>query len=94
MTLIYKDDIGAHLVIETNNTSIPVTTVVTILITKPSGTVLTKTPSIINYMTGQLTYDTASGDLDESGTYKVQVNGVFDDGDDLRSNMDTFTVFL
>lgn len=92
MALVYKGDIGTRLTIATSNTIMALTTVLTVLIRKPSGTLLTKTPTV-NYTTGVLTYDTISGDLDETGEYKVQVRGVFDDGDDLRSNMDSFYVY-
>ena len=92
MTLVYRGDIGTRLTIATGNTSIASTTVITVLIKKPDGTVLTKTPGAINYTTGAITYDTISGDLDIVGEYTVQVRGVFDDGDDLRSNTDRFYV--
>ena len=64
----------------------------TILIKKPSGTLLTKTPTV-DFATGIITYDTISGDLDEIGEYKVQVRGIFTDGDDLWSDRDSFTVY-
>lgn len=94
MALVYKGDVGTRLTISTNNTAIPSTTTLTILIKKPvSGTLLTKTPTSINYTTGVLTYESLSTDLDEVGEYKVQVRGVFDDGDDLRSDLDSFYVY-
>jgi hypothetical protein len=92
MPLAYKGDIGARLTISTSNTAIPSGTTLTVIIKKPSGTLLTKTPSV-NLTTGVLTYDTVSGDLDETGEYKVQVHGVFVDGDDLYSDRDSFTVY-
>jgi len=92
MVLVYKDDIGARLTISTSNTTMPATTALTLLIKKPSGELITATPSV-NWTTGVLIYDTVSGDLDEVGEYKVQVRGVFDDGDDLRSDRDSFTVY-
>ena len=93
MTLVYTGDIGARLTIATNNTLIALTTVLTLLIKKPAGTLLTKTTPTVNYTTGVITYDSVSGDLDEVGEYTVQVRGVFDDGDDLRSDKDKFYVY-
>lgn len=93
MALVYKGDIGTRLTIATSNTIMALTTVLTVLIRKPSGTLLTKTPTSINYTTGVLTYESLSTDLDEVGEYKVQVRGVFDDGDDLRSDLDSFYVY-
>lgn len=93
MALVYTGDIGSRLTIATNNALIAVTTVLTVLIKKPvTGTLLTKTP-VVNYTTGVLAYDSIAGDLDEAGEYKVQVRGVFDDGDDLRSDEDKFYVY-
>jgi hypothetical protein len=93
MALPYVGDIGARLTVSTLNLSFSLTTVIKILIRKPSGTLMTKTPSVINLATGELTYDTITGDLDEVGDYKVQVHGIFDDGDDLRSDRDSFRVY-
>ena len=92
MALVYTGDIGTRLTIATNNTLIALTTVLTLLLKKPAGTLLTKTPTV-NYTTGVITYDSVSGDLDEVGEYIVQVRGVFDDGDDLRSDKDKFYVY-
>ena len=93
MALPYVGDIGARLTVSTLNLSFSPTTTITILIRKPSGVLLTKTPDIINLVTGVLTYNTIAGDLDEVGDYKVQVHGIFDDGDDLRSDRDSFRVY-
>lgn len=92
MVLVYKDDVGARLTISTNNTSLPTDTTLTVLIRKPSGYLISATPSV-NWSTGVLTYDTVSGDLDEVGEYRVQVHGVFSDGDDMRSDRDSFVVY-
>jgi len=92
MTLVYRGDIGVRLTISTSNTTMPVTTALSLLIKKPSGELVTATPSV-NWTTGVLIYDTVSGDLDEVGEYRVQVHGVFDDGDDLRSDRDSFMVY-
>lgn len=92
MTLVYNDDIGAHLVIATGNTAMPTTTTFTIIIKKPDGELVTATPAV-NFTTGVLTYDTVSGDVDQVGEYQVQIHGIFTDGDDLTSNIDTFPVY-
>lgn len=92
MTIVYRGDVGARLTIATANATMTVTTVLTVLIKKPNGTVLTKTPTAVDYTTGAVTYDTVAGDVDTVGEYTVQVHGVFDDGDDLRSNVDKFYV--
>ena len=92
MTLVYRGDIGVRLTISTSNTTMPVTTALSLLIKKPSGELVTATPSV-NWTTGVLIYDTVSGELDEVGEYRVQVHGVFDDGDDLRSDRDSFMVY-
>jgi hypothetical protein len=92
MSLIYKDDIGVVLTVDTSNTAMPITTVLTLKVKKPDGTLVTLSPTV-NYTTGILTYTTVSGDLNIAGTYEVQVNGVFTDGSVLRSNTDTFTVY-
>ena len=93
MALPYVGDIGARLTVSTLNLSFSLTTVIRILIRKPSGVLMTKTPTVINLVTGELTYDTITGDLDEVGDYKVLVHGIFDDGDDLRSDRDSFRVY-
>jgi len=93
MALVYVGDIGARLVVSTLNLSFNPSTILAILIRKPSGVLMTKTPGVINLTTGELTYDTIAGDVDEVGDYKVQVHGIFDDGDDLRSDRDSFRVY-
>ena len=93
MGLVYKSDVGARLTVATHNAALTPTTTLTILIKKPGGTLLTKTPGIIDYTIGVLSYDTLASDIDEVGEYRVQVRGVFDDGDDLRSDRDSFMVY-
>ena len=95
MSLLYRDDVGASIVIATNNTTIPASTVLTVVVEKPGASVVTWTldpVTDIDFTTGIITHTTVSGDLDESGEYKVQVHGIFADGDDTRSDIDTFTV--
>lgn len=94
MSLLYKNDIGVRLLIETENTAIPGTAVLYVKLTKPSGIATTREviPADIDYVTGIITYTTVSGDLSEVGEYKVQVRGVFSGGDDYKSDIDTFEV--
>lgn len=94
MSILYQGDVGAHLLIETKNTSLPVSAVLTLIMEKPNGTVvvLPVTSGMVDYLTGVITYDTAEGDLDEIGEYRMQVHGVFVDADEV-SDIDTFTVY-
>ena len=95
MSRLYQDDIGSHIVVETSNTGIPVTTVLQLHVTKPSGAFETWdiTAPMVDYATGIITYHTVATDLDEVGEYRVQVHGVFLDGTDEVSDIDTFTVY-
>jgi hypothetical protein len=94
MSLLFRDDIGANLVVATHNTTIPLTATLSLILEKPSGTTveLSVTPTMVNYTTGVITYPTLDGDLDEAGEYRIQVHGVFVDGTDETSNIDSFTV--
>lgn len=92
-SLVYVNDIGPRLLIDTQNHTLAVTTTFAIIIKKPSGTVVTATPTSFNYTTGVATYDFPAGGLDEYGEYQVQLNAAFDDGDVLRSNKGTFPVY-
>ena len=95
MSRLYKDDIGAHIIVETSNTGIPASAVLQLHVTKPSGVFETwaLTAPMINLVTGVITYHTVATDLDEIGEYRVQVHGVFIDGTDEVSDIDTFTVY-
>lgn len=68
-------------------------TVKTIIITKPDGTVLTKTATFLTDGTeGIIYYDTVSGDLDQSGFYKIQ--GYIEiSGGSYYGSISTFKVF-
>ena len=92
-SLLYVGDIGSRLVIDTQNHTMATTTTFAIIIKKPSGTVVTATPTAFNYTTGIATYDCIAGNLDEYGEYQIQLNAVFNDGDILRSNRSTFPVY-
>jgi hypothetical protein len=66
---------------------------VSMKIRKPSGTLLTKTPTVSALSTGVLTYETISGDLDEVGDYTVEVLLTYPDGDYIKSELDNFAVY-
>ena len=96
MSRIYINTIGAVITIHTLNTSIPVTSILALHITKPSGDTMHKyvLPAWINYTTGDIVYRTIAGDVDEIGEYRVQVHETTSTDDtDLPSNIDTFTVY-
>jgi hypothetical protein len=94
MSRIYEDDVGALLLVHTDNKDIPITATLSLIVEKPSGTLVTWAinPLNVNFYTGVLSYTTLSGDLDETGEYRVQVHGVFTDANE-TSNIDTFTVY-
>ena len=95
MSLLYTGDIGARLIISTDNTNIAPSATLTMLLQKPGGTTveIAITAPMVNYTTGVITYPTVSGDLSEVGEYKVQVKGVFVGGENLVSDQDTFNVY-
>lgn len=95
MSLLYKGDIGARLIISTDNTNIAESATLHLFLQKPSGTTveIDITAPMVNYTTGVITYYTVSGDLNESGEYKAQLKGNFVDGSDLVSDQDSFTVY-
>ena len=66
---------------------------VTLKIRKPSGTILTKTPSVFDLDDGILTYESITGDLDEVGDYTVEVFVTYPDGDSIKGELDNFTVY-
>jgi hypothetical protein len=92
MTLIYKNAIGINISITTSFDLTGYSTLV-YYITKPSGTKLTKTPSVVNLTAGTLSYETISGDLDEVGTYQTQAKITYGDGDVIPSEIDNFIVY-
>jgi len=94
-SLIYVGAIGARIIIDLKNLTIPVTTAITFFLKRPDGTSTTITPpgGAMDYVTGKITYESVLGDLTVAGEYRVQVHGLFDDGDDIKSNLGTFTVY-
>jgi len=92
MTLVYKDAIGINLAIATTF-NLTGYSAISLIITKPSGTKLTKTPSITSVAAGTLAYETISGDLDETGQYKIQAIVTYGDGDVIKGEIDSFAVY-
>jgi hypothetical protein len=48
---------------------------------------------VVDITTGELSYESISGDLDETGQYKSQTNATYADGDVIPSEIDTFMVY-
>jgi hypothetical protein len=92
MTLVYKNSIGINFQILTNFDLTGYSSLSWYL-TKPSGTKLTKTPTVVDITTGELSYESISGDLDETGQYKSQTKATYADGDVIPSEIDTFMVY-
>jgi hypothetical protein len=93
MSLFYKDDIGAKVIVDLSNLSLPATATVTLIVKKPvTTTPVTWTP-VMDFVTGIATYTTVAGDLNESGEYQVQAHGVFIAGEIMNSNIDSFNVY-
>jgi len=92
MTLVYQNAVGINLDIRTSFDLTGYTSLA-LYITKPSGTKLTKTPTVVSLTAGTLSYETISGDLDEVGEYRTQVKATYPDGDVIPSEVDTFYVY-
>ncbi len=92
MGKIYKWDIGTRLR-TTLNVDITGYTLIEYKIEKPSGAILTKTCSVENVANGIVYYDTVADDLDEIGTYSIQVQITFTGGDRNESETKHFNVF-
>jgi hypothetical protein len=93
MTLVYQNAIGIDLAVATSYNLTGYSTI-SLIITKPSGTKLTKNPSVTSVALGTLKYETISGDLDESGQYKIQAIVTYGDGDVIKGEIDTFEVYI
>jgi len=94
MSRLYVGDIGALIVINTLNTTIPLDAVLHLILEKPSGLTveIDITAPMVNYTTGVITYPTIAGVLSEAGEYKAQIHDVAT-GTDIVSDIDTFTVY-
>lgn len=66
----------------------------TMYLTKPSGTTLTKTATNVTDGTnGQIKYTTISGDIDEAGLWTLQVKVVLVNGNTWYTDVARFRVF-
>lgn len=101
---IHVGDVGTGLVVqivewdEETQTWVAVdisdATALTIYLTRPSGTTLTKTAALDSDGTdGMLRYDTISGDLSAAGTWRIQGYAAGVDGWSGSSREFTFSVF-
>jgi len=96
MSLLYVGDIGATIIIQLNNTTLPGSTTVDVVVTCPSGTTTTWVLEAgeLDKVTGIITHKSKAGELPYEGEYQVQcrernVSPLID----LRTTMDTFMVY-
>jgi len=91
---IHQNDIGTQfeVTVKDGSTAVDLAAASTkqLIFTKPSGAKVTKTASD-GTATGQLTYTTASGDLNETGEYRIQAF-VIVGGNQWHSDIGQFTV--
>jgi hypothetical protein len=90
-----KGDVGARILISTNNTSLPGTDTLSLKVTKPSGATAEWTSAYfsVNLSTGVITYTTtATSDLDEEGEYQIEVKRVTVDNKPTHSDIGNFEV--
>lgn len=92
MTLTYQNAVGINFDIRTGFDLTGYSSIVW-YITKPSGTKLTKTPTVVSTTLGTLSYESIAGDLDEVGQYETQAKVTYPDGDVIPSEIDTFYVY-
>lgn len=92
MGKIYKFDIGTRLR-TTLSVDLAGYSSIDYKIKKPSGNTLTKTCTIEDQANGIVYYDTIDGDLDEIGTYLIQVQVVFTGGNQNESETQNFEVY-
>jgi len=93
---LYVGDVGAELTIETDNTGLPGTDTIYLMIEKPGGSTsewslgvgdsLTTATGIIKY------YTKLSSELSERGEYKIQLRRVTVSGKQTKSDVGHFTV--
>ncbi len=97
---IHAQDIGTIFRLTVTDDEVPevaidvsAATTLEFLFQKPSGDVVTQTPVFTTDGTdGQLQYTTVSGDLDETGQWKLQCRYAFAGGADRRTDVVTFVV--
>jgi hypothetical protein len=94
MSLIYKDDVGADIIINLNNTTIPGGTTIYVIAEKPTGATVDfiLEAGELNLVTGIITHKSKAGELDTVGEYRLQLRRI-SSGVDTRSDIGTFTVY-
>ena len=92
MGKIYIGDIGTRLR-TTLNTNITGYSSIKYKIKKPNGTILTKTCSPEDIENGIVYYDTILDDLDEVGSYSIQLEIIFTNGNKNSSETKPFLVY-
>ena len=92
MGKIYQFDIGTRLR-TTLNVSLAGYSTIEYKIKKPSGTTITKTCNVEDVVNGIIYYDIINGDLDEPGTYLIQTQIVFSNGNQNESETQYFIFY-
>jgi len=90
MVLVYRDALGITLNI-TCNFNLSGYSSVTLKITKPDGTSITVTPTVVSETLGTLRYATTTAFI--VGTYLVQPTAVWPDGTTIPGEIDTFNIY-
>lgn len=95
---IHKNDIGTVFEVTvkdgTDIVDLSSATELELLFLKPNGTKLTKTASLVSDGTdGKMQYTTVSGDLNASGTWKLQGHVVFGSTGEWHSDTIVFEVY-
>ena len=85
------NDIGLKITLETD-INLAGNSVVSIRFKKPSGVEGSWTATVENSPTGQISYTTASGDIDEHGLWTLAAHALFTGGNDLEGNAIGMTV--
>jgi predicted phage tail protein len=96
MSLLYKNDVGAKILISTGNTNLPGTDTLTLMVKKPSGATAEWAIGVgdsLDTATGIITYYTKlSTELSEAGDYTIQIRRITNAGKQTKSNVDNFNV--
>jgi hypothetical protein len=94
---LHVGDIGSSIDItieDRSGNAIDLSNVVTVtyILRKPGGDVVTRTASVTGAVTGETSYDTVDGDLDEAGTWKIQPFFVESGGNEWYADIGAFVV--
>jgi len=100
---VHLNDIGTNILVTVKDTDangvttaldISATTARSIILKKPSGTLLTKAASFVTDGTdGKIQYTTIAGDINEAGAWKLQVQVTFSASSVFKSSVESFKVF-